>query len=70
MLRRLGFERREHAALKVSFLLVTHDTHLAGRCDRVIEFIDARIECDGAVDAVPQPEPEHANARKTRTDGA
>ncbi len=54
--------RHMHAALKVSFLLVTHDPRLAARCDRVIELIDGRIERDEAVAAAPNPEPEHANA--------
>ena len=53
--------RRMHAALKVSFLLVTHDPRLAARCDRVIELIDGRIERDEAV-ATPQPEPPDAIA--------
>jgi lipoprotein-releasing system ATP-binding protein len=44
--------RLMHAALKVSFLLVTHDPRLAARCDRVIELIDGRIERDQAVQAV------------------
>ena len=54
--------RRMHAALKVSFLLVTHDPRLAARCDRVIELIDGRIERDEAVVAAPNPEPPHAPA--------
>ena len=53
--------RRMHAALKVSFLLVTHDPRLAARCDRVIELIDGRIERDEAV-VTPQPEPPDAIA--------
>ena len=55
--------RRMHAALKVSFLLVTHDSRLAARCDRVVELIDGRIERDEAVAAALQPEPEHASPR-------
>ncbi len=54
--------RRMHAALKVSFLLVTHDPRLAARCDRVIELIDRRIERDEAVVAAANPEPPHAPA--------
>ena len=38
--------RRMHAELHTSFLVVTHDPHLAGRCDRVIELVDGRIERD------------------------
>jgi lipoprotein-releasing system ATP-binding protein len=55
--------RRMHAALKVSFLLVTHDTRLAARCDRVIELIDGRIERDESVAATPHLEPADARAR-------
>jgi lipoprotein-releasing system ATP-binding protein len=55
--------RRMHAALKVSFLLVTHDPRLAARCDRVIELIDGRIERDAAVAATPHPEPTDARTR-------
>ena len=38
--------RRMHAELHTSFLVVTHDPRLAGRCDRVIELVDGRIERD------------------------
>jgi len=38
--------RRMHAELHTSFLVVTHDPHLAERCDRVIELVDGRIERD------------------------
>ena len=38
--------RRMHAELRTSFLVVTHDPRLAGRCDRVIELVDGRIERD------------------------
>jgi lipoprotein-releasing system ATP-binding protein len=55
--------RRMHAALKVSFLLVTHDPRLAARCDRVIELIDGRIERDDAVAAGRNPESADASAR-------
>ena len=51
--------RRMHAALGVSFLLVTHDPRLAARCDRVIELIDGRIERDEAV-TTSKPEPADA----------
>jgi lipoprotein-releasing system ATP-binding protein len=40
--------RRMHAELNTSFLVVTHDPHLAGRCDRVIALVDGRIESDAA----------------------
>ncbi len=55
--------RRMHAALKVSFLLVTHDPRLAARCDRVIELIDGRIERDEAVAAARNPKSADASAR-------
>jgi lipoprotein-releasing system ATP-binding protein len=55
--------RRMHAALQVSFLLVTHDPRLAARCDRVIELIDGRIERDEAAAAAPHPEAADARAR-------
>jgi lipoprotein-releasing system ATP-binding protein len=40
--------RRMHAELNTSFLVVTHDPRLAGRCDRVIALVDGRIESDAA----------------------
>ncbi len=46
-----GLMRRMHAELKISFLVVTHDPHLAARCDRVIELVDGRIERDAPVAA-------------------
>ncbi len=54
--------RRMHAALKVSFLFVTHDPRLAARGDRVIELTDRRIERDEAVAAATHPEPADASA--------
>jgi lipoprotein-releasing system ATP-binding protein len=43
-----GLMRRMHAELNTSFLVVTHDTRLAARCDRIIELVDGHIEHDGA----------------------
>ena len=43
--------RRIHEEVGTSFLVVTHDPRLAGRCDRVIELVDGRIDRDGP----PQP---------------
>jgi lipoprotein-releasing system ATP-binding protein len=47
-----GLMRRMHAELNTSFLVVTHDSRLAERCDRVIERIDGRIESDQATPAM------------------
>ena len=44
--------RQMHAELKTSFLVVTHDSRLAARCDRVLELVDGRLVHDGA--AAPQ----------------
>jgi lipoprotein-releasing system ATP-binding protein len=41
--------RRIHAQEDTSFLVVTHDTRLAARCDRVIELVDGRIARDATV---------------------
>jgi lipoprotein-releasing system ATP-binding protein len=59
--------RLMHAALKVSFLLVTHDPRLAARCDRVIELIDGRIERDQAVQAVASAASTTRKAADART---
>jgi lipoprotein-releasing system ATP-binding protein len=41
--------RKMHAELKISFLIVTHDPRLAGRCDRIIELVDGSIVSDKPV---------------------
>jgi len=40
--------RRMHAERGISFVVVTHDPHLAARCDRLVELIDGRIARDEA----------------------
>lgn len=39
--------RRMRSELNTAFIIVTHDSRLAARCDRTIELIDGRIENDG-----------------------
>jgi lipoprotein-releasing system ATP-binding protein len=41
--------RRLHAERGTSFIVVTHDSRLAARCDRLVELVDGRIDRDGAV---------------------
>jgi len=41
--------RRLHAERGTSFIVVTHDSHLAARCDRLVELVDGSIDRDGAV---------------------
>ena len=49
-----GLLRRMHAELKISFIVVTHDTRLAARCDRVIELVDGVIKRDDLVVAAAE----------------
>lgn len=41
--------RRLHAQHGTSFIVVTHDSRLAARCDRLVALLDGRIDQDGAV---------------------
>jgi len=45
--------RRLHAERGTSFIVVTHDPRLAGRCDRLVELVDGHIDRDKLV--VPAP---------------
>jgi lipoprotein-releasing system ATP-binding protein len=51
--------RRLHAECGITFLVVTHDAHLAERCDRRLELVDGRLHTDsgnsGNPLAVPAP---------------
>jgi len=38
--------RRFNRDLGTTFLVVTHDSRIADRCDRVIEIVDGRIRSD------------------------
>jgi lipoprotein-releasing system ATP-binding protein len=38
-----------HAERGIAFVVVTHDTRLAARCDRLVELIDGRIARDAAI---------------------
>jgi putative ABC transport system ATP-binding protein len=40
-----------HARSKTTLVLITHDTHLAARCDRVVHIADGVITRDGLSDA-------------------
>jgi lipoprotein-releasing system ATP-binding protein len=41
--------RRFNRELGTTFLLVTHDTRIAERCDRIVEIADGRVESDRSV---------------------
>jgi lipoprotein-releasing system ATP-binding protein len=43
--------RRLHAQRGTSFIVVTHDSRLAARCDRLVELVDGLIHHDGVVAA-------------------
>jgi lipoprotein-releasing system ATP-binding protein len=40
--------RRFNRELGTTFLVVTHDPRIAGRCDRIIEIVDGRVTSDRA----------------------
>ena len=48
LMRRFNRERR------TAFLIVTHDSRTADRCDRVIELVDGRVRSDRRVPTVPR----------------
>ena len=41
--------RRMHAERGTTFVIVTHDPHLAARCDRLVELVDGQIDRDEPV---------------------
>jgi lipoprotein-releasing system ATP-binding protein len=41
-----GLMRRFNEELGTTFLIVTHDSRIADRCDRVVEIVDGRIQHD------------------------
>ena len=43
--------RRLHAQRGTSFIVVTHDSRLAARCDRLVELVDGRIHSDEVIAA-------------------
>ena len=52
--------RAVNEELATTFLIVTHDRHLAERCDRIIELVDGRIVADR-----PNPDPAQTGAPRT-----
>jgi lipoprotein-releasing system ATP-binding protein len=49
--------RRIHEERGTSFLVVTHDSRLGERCDRLVELVDGRIARDEPVRRVPPASP-------------
>ena len=45
--------RRFNRELGTTFLIVTHDSRIAGQCDRIIELVDGRVRSDLVVTAQP-----------------
>jgi len=45
--------RRFNRELGTTFLIVTHDSRIAGECDRIIELVDGRVRSDRVVTAAP-----------------
>jgi lipoprotein-releasing system ATP-binding protein len=45
-----GLMRRFHREVGTTFLVVTHDTRIAERCDRIIELVDGQVRTDRRVE--------------------
>jgi lipoprotein-releasing system ATP-binding protein len=45
--------RQIHAEQGTTFLIVTHDSRMAARCDRLVELVDGRVERDAHPAQVP-----------------